>query len=123
MTPEQQVPTLETCNKLKDLGIEIDSYFSWVSNDADYYGNSVTLVLASKDYGVEWEKIPAPTVEELLELMPGGIIHDEGECLLETSHLGKHGVYYEPSDIEFEHDNFAEALAQMLIWLKEKGYL
>jgi len=117
MKPENQVPTLETCKKLQEAGIEIDAYFEWV------IGNRGVLLLPEDWDGHYTNLYPAPTAQELLEVMPDEIkgnslkIENSDGCF-ETTYYS-----YRSSNIEDKYycnENLAEALAQMLLWLKEE---
>ena len=101
------------------LGIKFDSFFCWVENEIVHGLN----YRENKAYPNEstWHK--APSVPELLEKMPTGIIVDNDECELTINCHGEYCALFS-DDINFSHEtNLAEALAQMRIWLHENDYL
>jgi len=116
--PEELVPSLETCKAMKEAGIAFDSYLCWVCTEK--MGDHVERRESFGDYTTTYS---APTAQEILEKIPGGIVHKNTECDLITCHHGLPTVMYDWSDIVFEHKNLAEAAAQMILWAKEAGYL
>ncbi len=63
MTPEQQVPTLETCIHAKDRGYpQGKSFFVWVRDGIGNWKLVVNIMLFYAE-----EKVDAPTLQELLE--------------------------------------------------------
>ena len=120
MTPENQVPTQATSQALADAEIKFDSYFSWYTFE--------DLLPEVEITGSYLQGLSAPTAQELLEKMPSRI---ENVGYLESTtdkpdHTAAY-VYLSYGGLEttksIRHKNLAEALAQMCLWLKEKGYL
>ena len=126
MTPKQQIPTFESCKKLRELGIEIDSYFTFVNFISKDYNK--WLVQSSLHYSGH---TPAPTAAELLGMIPKVVninISTDGSTLCSLVIYPKdheYTVMYKAATktasvpIYKTNSNLAEALAQMLIWLKE----
>jgi len=119
MEIEKQVATLEQCKKLKDLGIEFDSFFKYLVS-----GSKATIKQTDDIAFDEWYPyiFSAPTSQELLDKIPTGIIIDNQECALEIYCHGEYCVWFN-DDVNFDSQNLATALADMLIWIKENGYL
>jgi len=73
--PEKEVPSLELCKKLKELGFpQGDGGFYWVH----YLSNQWSLgyyEFIEIDY-CQWEVIKAPTASELLKWLPEEITID-----------------------------------------------
>lgn len=118
MKAENHVPTLETCRKLKEIGIEFDSYFIWQKYINNWY------VLESTFDVNFMSSCGAPTVQELLKKLPPHIKKDGwlgiqplriefgfGECEVTYGINGSKAVN------TIMHKNLAEALSQMLLWL------
>ena len=126
MTPEQQVPLRETCQKLKDAGIEFDSYFGWY---AMYYSNKKAPKWKVGEFEA-YNRIPSPTVPELLEKMPKKIKIEGVTVWLEiwSQKEGWKPVYIEldSGNVKIwisKHQNLAQALAETILWLHKEGYL
>lgn len=73
MKLENQVVSLELAKKLKELGVEQDSYFNWYTNYKGYYilGDNSDMMNNAKMTGnttaPQWDYISAFTVAELGE--------------------------------------------------------
>lgn len=124
MKAEDHVPTLETCRKLKEIGIEFDSYFIWQKYEDIWY---ITDFTGDVNFLSSYE---APGVQELLKKAPPHIKKDGwlgiqplriefgfGECEVTYGINGSKAVN------TIMHKNLAEALSQMLLWLHENNYL
>lgn len=122
MKLEDQLSNRELSQKLKELGVKQESYFSWV-------GDEVWDKTMQSDYETgrtvnrsEW--YAAFTVAELLEGLPQQVNGFELEMF---KHGGGFGVHYyeqwsEERETRFESQwdkNFANALAMMRIYLIE----
>lgn len=123
MELEQQVATLEQSKKLKELEIKIDTCFSWV-------GVAIGLnfdIMASDVKLKNSIFIPAPTAEEIAELLPEGLIilaDDSYGYFLDCARVN--GMWIASyindenddfKDEEFRNKSLTQALASMLIWL------
>lgn len=131
MRLENQCVSLELAKKLKELGITQKSIFCWFSiNKGEFFELCYNSYFNRMDELLPQEYISAFTVSELLEMLPdndpdkSGRIHFgiENEQLRED--MG--GKYYIVSDLadyphdeDFYDDNFANAIAEMLIHLIE----
>lgn len=122
MKPEQLVPSLETCKKLKDFP---ETYFNYLYNES-----MGEYVLGNRDMFLDNENkknlIPAPTVAELMDVLPE-IIKDDYGLKLFKGERDYVATYYDAFlDIPFlifASTNPAEALALLYIELKEKGVI
>lgn len=113
---KKQVPTLELCKKLKELGYPQDGLFWWnLFNKKVSYGVETTSA-------TEVRVVVAPTVAELGEWLPNDI---DGNAQLIDSYkglwlVGYAGVY--ENGINYEKTE-ADARARVLIWLVENDYI
>ena len=115
MKPEQIVPDLELCKKMKDLGIGFKKpFFVWVS---DYNKVMVNDIRMSKnDY-------PAPTVAEMGEIFSKKNLgrNNPSSWYNFTKNLW-HCAIYDYKQM-YSDKKEANARAKMLIWLKEEKYI
>lgn len=127
-TIEKEIPKFELCKKLKELGYpQDDGLFYWLLLPT---WDEPELVYAYGSFGQEINNLPAfkfkaPMVQELSEWLPS----NAGNLELHIA-----GGYY-GWKISYENDNWidfdlfvggrklADALAQILIKLHEKGYV
>ena len=125
--PESEVPSLELCKKLKDLGYPQDGGgWYWTIHKKNY---AEVNYFNERLHGSElWsEVIKAPTVTEMWEWLPDAItIAKEVWILNLTKNLGGELV------IEYRHRGSVAvhrvnrpviAMAETLIWLAENGYV
>jgi len=124
---EKEVPSLELCRKLKDLGFpqEFPGIYWIVCHDED--GDKVQLLLERERDKKFWkmlksyrEVLKAPTCRELGERLPHDVDHfkdfKEGWlCEFGDKEKGIVQSYWE--------DTEANARAKMLIFLVEDGYI
>lgn len=121
MRLEDQVPSLELSNKLKELGVKQESLFYWVN----FKDSGVISAWYSSEINIEKGNIEiicsAFTVAELGEMLPkltvscltlNGKKEESAACYLDTSLESKR--VYKMADTE------ANARAEMLIYLLEK---
>ena len=125
MNLREHVPIIDTCKKLAMLGIEIDTYFVWY----DPMLNNVWGIdnKTGSSRGTMIPTISAPTVSEITQLLPRwingyeysifGVVGDD--TFIITYDRAEDNDFLK----DFEHENMAEALAQMLIWLYENNHL
>jgi hypothetical protein len=124
MTPEKQVALLETCKKLQELGIEIDSFFSWYQNygDLNWHLHSIR-----EEIGTEILLTPAPTAQELLDKLPDQITTNGFKYWLEIHKTGaRYRTHRGCNDLvlkDTNNKNLAEALGLMILWLKENNHI
>ena len=134
------VPSLITCQRLKELGYDKPTNFYYRERCADRKQTKSSLVTQKqKDAYISVEPnetwklkeslryTPAPIATELLEFLPDTIPRGIDRISLSLSkQLGLYTVAY-PYNVEDESfpyyadNNFSEALAQMLIYLVENG--
>lgn len=131
MTIEQQVPSLETCRRLKELGYpQASSSFYWMKMlDPNIYGKKPEhpYQLRRNDeetwgddrFSVDKGDFAAPTVAELGEALPpytrsyfATKLGNQWNCTLTMK-----------SDIQFFGETEAKARALMWIYLKERNLL
>lgn len=133
MKIENQVPLKDTCLKLQAIGIEFDSYFYWqhITKSINYspyweVDKFIPVVTDTRKYH------PAPMVPELLEKLPvtigGKKIHHLTISPKKDGYKYVHYVSPYTGSSFTEHpfiklENLAQALSEMLIWLKEKSYI
>lgn len=128
MTPEQLVPTRDLCQKLVDNGIVLDTHFVWIEITKDAHGKSHKPEVVGKDDTsfrllLEFVKegranfVPAPTAEELINIMPidpykvYSLIREENGVI----------IFYDlkNSTTISEAETLASALAEVAIKVKE----
>ncbi len=106
MKLEDQVCSLELSKRLKKLGVKQESLWDWADYDGDWK-------LYPRDYHPEdITHYSAFTVAELGEILPLGIDHfkkEDGWCVEEPM-----------ENLTVNADTFANAMAKMVIYLKEK---
>ena len=132
----KQVPNLQLCKKLKELGWDKETLFYYVLNLAIkgkdpkhesivFYKNTRSYQLFKKvESGGCVLYIPAPTVAELGEVMPCKVKISGMDMYLETV---KHEDYFEcyykflnvACSVFFQEATEADARAKMWIYLKE----
>lgn len=125
--PEKEVPSLELCKKLKELGYPQDKTGFWwgyrahLKDDEQYvllFGNKILVG------ELDWWK--APTCRELGEwLINKSVLLELGSLSIDYDEaLNKWTVWYEKVGKEWVWDDTEpNARAKMLIWLAENGYL
>lgn len=128
MKIENQVCSLELAEKLKKLRVEQESYFYW-----DNRTGINKYVIVNKDFFKvdKRNSISAFTATELLEMLPEEI---DNKYILEIGKSGgEYQIYYVDrsdeisdycfnkgeDDIDVDDKNFANALAKMLIYIRE----
>lgn len=123
MTPEQLVPFLETCQKLKEAGYpQGKTYFhyiqrTWEPNDSKWF----VYPRESSQAG-----IAAPTLQELLEELPKTRTYNFNIFSLTVQYVESTQTYYVGYFKQYffqvhEHRNPAEAAALLWLELYEKG--
>ena len=126
---ETQIVTLEQSKKIKDIGIDINTYFVWDDPQLNGKWEAIEKWMV-EDNSVNM--IPAPTAQELLAKMPVCIsaVNDIQEsifCSLIIYPKGnEYSVLYKSSGFVPTckvNKNLAETLGQMLIWLHKESYL
>ena len=124
---EEMVPSSETCKKLWDLGIQVETYFYWVDPfKCDYLPDGVPYLMIRYPHekmGPGYRNFPAPTASEIGGLLPrnlhiDGIRYNLQIQKTESSWFVQYELYK-----AVIHKSLAEALAQMMIWLKENDLL
>lgn len=138
MKLEQQVPTLELCKKLKELGYPQEGLFWWIFHWMDNEKKKDWEIGFDRGWGIETSevsetKLVAPTAVELGEWLVkehNGLcsyywsyIKERWEC---NTHIKdeKKGWQNNSQMLHMEHDETeANARAKMLIWLVENDYV
>jgi len=107
--------SLEISQKLVDAGIVLDTDAYWIR-----VANS-PLMLCDSKYGAD-EYYPAPSMAELWRELPESI--GKGRAI-QYMEMGKaHGKTYAAYDFADDYvlfDNPADALAELLIWVRGRG--
>jgi hypothetical protein len=126
---DKHVPDESRCRKLRDLGIEFPGYnFHYV-----YDHEAMTWFIQYKPakWMSELRPIPAPLVSEMLEVMPWGFGENGrfyGLELVKDSHKKYDAAYATPDGQAYDRffgsdENPANALADLLCWLKENKHI
>ena len=129
--PEQEVPSLELCKRLKELGYPQEGGgWYWVDLDKPYLTWYGIADEPPDDYYIK-----APTVRELGEWLPVDVKLKEGDAYLQMDNLKLCGfkttirllsycLYNSHfSVVIIEDATEPNARAKMLIWLAENGYI
>ena len=134
--PEKEVPSLELCRRLKELGYpqEGGGYY-WISfgeryilisyAEIEFDGNKHPWGIHSPSgLSQPFDYIIAPTLRELGEWLPHQIIHDGKAYFLD---IGLDNIDYEAYDDSWIKQVIDQSepnvRAKMVIWLKENGYI
>ena len=149
--PEKEVPSLELCRRLKELGYpqEGGGYY-WISfgeryilisyAEIEFDGNEHPWGIHSPSgLSQPFDYIIAPTLRELGEIIGWRIgynyqsvisrmerikSHFFWRCYLAESNKEKHWRdIIQSTQIHFDADTEPNARAKMVIWLKENGYI
>ncbi len=127
MKIENQVCSFELAEKLKELGVEQNSLYYYSQGPLD---DSLQLGKLDNGWSEPVENISAFTATELLEMLPEFILpetEDEDYVLTIRQNEGCWSINYIYDlniialDGEFEDINICNALAKMLIYLKENN--
>ena len=131
LTLEQQVCTLESAKRLKELGVIQDSYFNWTEYSFSSKGHKKWWSLEEASGVYVHDQISAFTASELGELLPTNIDYAGESFLLTINHWNNNnewqvsylGGIYNDEEFEqiFSEPTMVEALAKMLIYLTEAG--
>lgn len=118
MKLEDQVVSLELAKKLKELGVEQDSYAYWY----EFTHATELKIVRVRDYKKQ-PVFSAFTVAELFELLPNQLFREKAgnnRPLSVLKPLTGHTDYYaEYYDLNKTGDNLADVLGEMLIYLLE----
>jgi len=109
MKIEDQVCSLGHALRLKELGVERESYFHWNKIN----GHDVPMHVISNYSNL---KYPAYTVAELGEMLP------DGNSTVEIHEDHCH-AYFDRSVETYTARTMAGAMAELLIWLIENGHV
>jgi len=130
MKLENQVVSLELAKKMKDLGFKQDSLWWWVINQdsafTDWGLESQRYIKYYKKDNKEYYS--AFTVAELGEMLPVQTIIDKQNSYFDF-YKEKQGWFCVANSKNYKGimvkiaENLADAMAKMLIWLKENSYL
>ena len=134
MNLEQQVVSLELAIKLKEAGIKEESLFAYYGNAGTWHDAVVSMDMYTTvdEEFKEHKLLPAYTSCELAELLPSAL--ERTATWLTITRQWKKGswkIAYVPDDGEpnathygpIEADTLADAMAKMLLHLKEKELL
>jgi hypothetical protein len=118
MRLEDQVPSRELCQRLKELGMPQETYFSWRGGTAGRETQDEPWVHATGDYLPEAAIVlcAAPTVAELGEMLP------ESYFRLRTPGFSREWEFSKtPEEYGRAAKTEADARAEVLIWCAENG--
>lgn len=125
---ENQVLSLEFCKKFKELGIEIKTEFYWVPG----FFNDYFLMQYKNIYQISGNELPAPTLSELIEIVPVTIYKNGREYWFELSKsYDEEGEVYCSVYVNFENSYLEEfidkspieAVGKLIIYLKENNLI
>jgi hypothetical protein len=119
--------SLELAKKLQDHGIEVESAFYWCW----YKGTGWELVAADKKHSVRRPAAPAPTLDELLEVLPKHIRFEVEVLYLSVSVAWNQqfriGYYNSDNSLGKQiydaNPTLTDAAAQLLIWCVENNHM
>lgn len=120
---EDQVCSLESAKKLKELGVSQESLFYWRK-----YQNWLVDLGTNCPGDHEWtdeevDETSAYTTAELMKLLPEMIMQDGNKTILVMGKVnGEYVIGYRPFSriiVEFRDIYFPKAMAKMLIYLIE----
>jgi len=144
MTSEEMVPDLELCERLKELGWERETYFIWAgfkSKVADLPEQvDVKPVFLFEEFCGPCDRIaaPAPTVSEMLDILPDAIFIDDYTYTFKMGHSHasySHSQNFDRSDwkrliavdddpnCDGSQDRIQNILSRLIIWLVGNGHL
>jgi hypothetical protein len=115
MELKDQVCSLELAKKLKELGVEQDSFLYWAKG----YHHEVFAIEMERFSNLHEEGISAFTVAELGEILPSGV-----RTIKTRGNKGKWIAlkWIKDKKVNFNADTEADARAKMLIYLLENNY-
>jgi hypothetical protein len=125
--------SLELSKRLWDLGLKLDTEKWWFKTIDKGWGVYNRLGWALFE---EAEKYPAPSTDELLEVMPEEIEYQGHTCRLSIGKNDKwYAVWYDSTDMleinsawtrltanEENEESLCEALGKMVLYLLENAY-
>lgn len=113
MKLKQQVPSLELCKKLEELGWDKETLFAWYENPHVKEGYKIHYLRRDKytlkETDLNLKIAPAPTVAEL-----GEELNKYGFFQYGATHITAHGI--EPC---FDEDTEANSRSALWIYLRE----
>lgn len=143
------VVSLETAQKLKEAGWSKPTVFAWIKEVVNGQEGSgsvlpvtfVSVTFVSEAIFVDDDWSPAPTFQELWDVLPATIIHENEMYSIEllyyrdwdwdwseepdrytVSYSNGHGTHWLPDPL-IPRDSIAEAAAEMWLWLVENNYI
>lgn len=124
MRIEDQVCSLELAKRLKELGVEQNSYFSyeWYSDNAYRLANPHDRTDPMNGATI----IDAFTVSELGKMLPDAILFHNSKCYIKSQKKdNEYKIYIDHLSrlVIFFDENEADARAKMLIYLIENGLI
>ena len=127
--------SLETAKKLKEAGLELDTYFVWTNTGNLYIKQTGNTLWQTADFTGKYDLrgvyFPAPTLDELLEVMPCYTNDNENYLfgMLKSTDNKRYYAYYRNGHhfamvyngctLYCCNENPAEAVAEL--WLKLKA--
>ncbi len=129
---EWQLPTLELCKELKELGYPQVGEFWWVKRPSsdEYYLEPFEYKRVATDYLAKngWEVFVAPTLAEMGEWLPHGIVVDGEDRYFREGIIGgdrdrEYINFYGDDKITFHDVREANSRAKTLKWLAENDYI
>jgi hypothetical protein len=126
--------SLETAKALFEAGIVIESTFYWWEcswgnhqNTEWHLGTKFDSDLQRMNWAWLERRYPAPTAEELFNLIPLKILYKNYVHFLSFrrnySRNNKYELFGNFGGKTFDNKRLCELLADLLLWLKKEGYL
>lgn len=121
----RQVLSIEQMLRLRELGVDTgDASMEWV-RDTYIPGLPYELLLKDQRTGTTYEKIPAYTLQDILDKLPKQI----DEYTLQIRHAHGYWVceyikpYYNLGIVEIKHDELIDSVYEMLMWCINNGHV
>ena len=119
-----KVLSLEQMSQLKELGVDVKPKgmcLMYTSDSSDNYYLKYGESTCEDD-------IVAFTLQDIIELLPPQLMHEEENIYFSFESIGKeYGFYYVTVDFEiriyFNNTNILQSAYSMLLWVIENGYL
>ena len=125
------VPSLQTCQRLKELGYPQESEFYWCSF-FDFEEKDKPILVYGLDEYTKAKRLAAPLASELLEQLPDRIRNEANgdqtplwfcKNKYTNDFLAEYHITFSSPIIALRDKSLSEVMAKMWIYLKEKGLI
>lgn len=115
----------ELSKQLKDLGIKQTSMYYWFTDGINnQLSENTDYIRGIYGYGGKRDaKYSAFTASELGNMLPEEVIYENAWKDLTINVVGKHWAVWYDKDNKRKDNNLADAMAKMLIYLIESGFV